>query len=119
MDCHRCVYLRYDGCPHCVHPDHLDVKRERRANGRVAGDKAKRAYSKEWCADFKLRKRCSNCKHWRRGEYFGDGMTPARKGHCSLRIVLKDENCPLWEIGPTSWRKRRPYNKQNKIKENV
>ena len=108
MDCHRCVHLKYSGCPYgrCTHPGHLDVvfvpksKRSGEAEG-------KRPYSREICPDFKLRKKCSNCKHWKRGEYFADGMTPAKKGGCSLRLKECGPDCPLWKQGPTSWKKKR------------
>lgn len=104
MDCHRCVFLKYDGCRYgrCTHQAHLDVKfvlKSQRKN------KGSRPYSREICKEFILKKKCSNCKKWIRGEYFADGKTPSKRGRCSLRLMERGEDCPLWEIGPTSWRK--------------
>ena len=106
MDCHRCIYLRYDGCSygHCVHRGHQDVKfslkeaESLRAEGR-------RPYNRQICRDFVMKKRCSNCKYWIRGSYFRDGATPAVKGRCSLRCKERGKDCELWRQGPTSWRK--------------
>lgn len=108
MDCHRCIYLRYDGCSYgrCTHRGHSDVKFSKEGlKKRVA--EGKRTYNKQICPDFKMKKRCSNCKHWIRGEYFADGVTPARKGGCSLRIMVPCEQCPMWKQGPTTWKKKR------------
>jgi len=106
MDCHRCKFLKYDGCRYgrCTHQCHPDVKfvpKSQRKEG------SSRPYSREICKDFRLRKKCSNCKKWIRGEYFADGKTPAKKGRCSLRLIERGEDCPLWAPGPTSWKKRR------------
>jgi len=105
MDCHRCIYIRYDGCRYgrCTHPGHLDVRLVPKGS-RPKGHK--RPYSRMICREFKLRKKCSNCKHWVRGEYFADGHTPAKKGKCSLRVIERGADCPLWKMGPTSWKKR-------------
>lgn len=97
MDCHRCKYIRYDGFRYgrCSHPGHQDVKfipRKHREEG------AARPYSKLICKEFCLRKRCANCSHWVRGEYYRDGQTPAKKGYCSLGIVDRNEDCPKWEL---------------------
>jgi len=101
MDCHRCENLRYDGCPYgrCIHKGHQDVRLQRKRGG-------VRPYNKQICPDFVLKKRCSNCRYWLRGEYFSDGKTPAKKGRCSLRCVERGKNCPLWKQGRTSWKKR-------------
>jgi len=102
MDCHRCEYVRYDGCSygHCVHRGHKDVIL-------CAGPKGgKRRYNMDICPDFKLKKRCSNCKYWTRGKYFADGRTPARKGRCSLRCVEAGGDCPLWKKRSASGRKK-------------
>ena len=105
MDCHRCCHIRYDGVKYgrCSHPDHLDVKfipKSKRVERRF------RPYNMQICKDFKLVRKCSNCKNWIRGEYYNDGVTPAKKGRCSLRCFERGADCPLWEIGPTSWVKR-------------
>lgn len=105
MDCHRCIFIKYNGCRYgrCTHPGHPDVKfvpKEQRSAD------ISRPYSREICKDFCLRKKCSNCKKWIRGQYFADGKTPAVRGRCSLRLVERGEDCPQWEIGPTSWKKR-------------
>jgi len=109
MDCHRCENLRYDGCHYgrCIHKGHGDVLLSRR-EARKRAEAGQRDYNRQICPDFKLKKRCSNCKYWIRGAYFGDGKTPAKKGRCSLRIVLSCEYCPLWSLGKTKWVKRRP-----------
>lgn len=106
MDCHRCVYLKYDGCNYgrCTHSGHRDVRLSR-AEARKRAESGKRDYNRQICTDFKLRRKCSNCKHWVRGCYYGDGKTPARKGRCSLRILERGADCPLWKQGPTSWKK--------------
>ena len=106
MDCRRCIYVAYNGCPHCTHPGHRDVVIPRR-NGRSDGS---RPYSREICKDFVLRRKCSNCLNWIRGEYFADGVTPATKGKCRLRCQERGEDCPLWEPGKTSWRKGKTGN---------
>lgn len=101
MDCHRCEYIRYDGCHYgrCSHVGHSDVVL-------LPGKDGKRPYNKQICADFRLKKKCSNCRYWIRGEYFCDGKTPARKGRCSLDIFGTGSTCELWKAGKTSWRKR-------------
>lgn len=102
MDCHRCEYIRYDGSRYgrCAHPGHSDVKFVPKKNRPTD---SKRPYSKLVCKEFKLKKRCSNCKNWIRGRYFADGETPAAKGKCKLRICERNGyDCPLWELGPTS-----------------
>lgn len=103
MDCHRCEYLQYGGCPYgrCAHPGHSDVRLFRRKPGE------ERPYNKQICPDFRLKKRCSNCRYWERGEYFADGSTPSKKGHCSLRCRKDGVICRLWKPGKTSWKKRR------------
>ena len=103
MDCHRCENLQYGGCPYgrCVHPGHKDVKFFRKKG-------APRPYNKQICPDFRMKKRCSNCRYWERGEYFADGNTPAKKGRCSLRCQKEGKICRLWKPGKTSWKKRRP-----------
>ena len=106
MDCHRCKYLRYDGCRYgrCSHPGHQDVRFILKHN---RGPNSKRPYSREVCKEFVLRRKCSNCINWVRGKYFADGMTPATKGRCKLMVCERNgEDCPLWELGPTSWRKK-------------
>lgn len=102
MDCHRCIHVRYDGCRYgrCSHPGHKDVKLSKCQGG-------ERKYNKQICPDFRLRKRCSNCRYWIRGRYFSDGATPAAKGKCSLRILREAEDCPMWKAGPTSSKKRK------------
>lgn len=109
MDCHRCIFLRHDGAPygHCVHRGHGDVVFSREA-ARQRAKEGVRVYNKQICPDFVLKRRCSNCVNWVRGEYFADGVTPAVKGHCSLARA-KQIDCPEWAPGPTSWRKRRKY----------
>lgn len=103
MDCHRCEHIRYDGCRYgrCSCPGHSDV--------RLVLDKSKdrkRPYNKRICPDFRLRRKCSNCRYWIRGKYFSDGKTPAKKGRCSLDIKEQGP-CDIWKEGKTSWRKRR------------
>lgn len=111
MDCHRCYYLRYDGCRYgrCTHPFHPDVRMVPKSQRKEG---APRPYNREICLEFKLVRKCSNCRHWIRGEYFADGRTPATKGHCALRCMERGAECPVWEIGPTSWKKRGKNNKQ-------
>lgn len=108
MDCHRCENLIYSGCRYgrCSHPGHRDVVLR-------IGNGAKRPYNRQICADFVMKKRCSNCKYWIRGKYFADGMTPAAKGSCSLRISRDGSECQVWRAGPTSSRRR----KENKNEE--
>lgn len=108
MDCHRCMNLKYAGCSYgkCSHPGHSDVVFVPKAKREKEGTYV-RPYSREICPDFRLRKRCANCKHWKRGEYFADGRTPAKKGRCSLRLIQCGADCPLWKKGPTSWKKRK------------
>lgn len=108
MDCHRCENLRYDGCPYgrCSHPGHSDVRLEI-GQGREEG---RRPYNRQVCPDFRLKRRCSNCKYWERGRYFSDGKTPAAKGKCSLDIPSSQMSggiCELWSAGPTSGKRRR------------
>lgn len=109
MDCHRCENLRYGGCSggRCVHPGHKDVKFVRRKAGDNSPDRKERPYNKQICPDFKLKKLCSNCRYWERGEYFADGETPSRKGRCSLRCQKDGKVCRIWKPGKTSWKKRR------------
>jgi hypothetical protein len=83
-----------------VHPGHRDVKFYRRKAGE------ERPYNKQICPDFKMKKRCSNCRYWERGEYFADGVTPSRKGRCSLDCQRDGKICELWKPGKTSWKKR-------------
>lgn len=97
MDCHRCVYLRYGGCPHCTHRGHRDVVLRR-------GDE--RPYNRMLCKDFVMKKRCSNCKYWKRGRYFADGTTPAARGKCSLGLAEHALVCPMWAQGRTSGRRK-------------
>ena len=102
MDCHRCRNITYAGCRYgrCSHPGHRDVF--------FSSEKGrKRKYNKQICPDFVMKRRCSNCKYWKRGRYFADGMTPAEKGSCSLRISRAAEECPMWGAGPTSSSKRK------------
>lgn len=101
MDCHRCENLRYSGCRYgrCSHPGHRDVVLRLDKSG-------ERKYNRQICLDFALKKRCSNCRYWKRGRYFADGITPAKKGFCSLKILMKADECPMWKAGPTSSRKR-------------
>lgn len=91
MDCHRCEFIRYDGCRYgrCSHAGHSDVRFVRSGKGSA------RPYNMQICPDFRLRKRCSNCRYWKRGRYFADGNTPAEKGRCSLEI--SGGVCPLWK----------------------
>lgn len=107
MDCHRCIYLRYDGCPYgrCSHSGHSDVRFSKEDLKKRASE-GTRTYNKMICPDFKMKRRCSNCRYWVRGEYFADGKTPAKKGRCSLRVVVPGDKCPIWEQGKTSWKKR-------------
>lgn len=102
MDCHRCEYIRYAGCRYgrCSHKGHVDVVL-------VAGRDGKRPYNRQICPDFKLRKKCSNCIHWIRGEYFSDGITPAKKGRCKFGYSDKSgASCPYWKLSKrTSWKK--------------
>lgn len=103
MDCHRCEYIRYAGCRYgrCSHKGHVDVVL-------VAGRDGKRPYNRQICPDFKLRKKCSNCIHWIRGEYFADGKTPARRGACELGKFASSGFCTDWKLSTrTSWRKDR------------
>lgn len=108
MDCHRCEHIRYDGCRYgrCSHVGHSDVRIE-------PGKDGKRPYNKMICPDFKLRRKCSNCKYWLRGRYFADGKTPATKGRCSLGILMSAEECPVWGAGSTSSRKRKAKKNEN------
>ena len=103
MDCHRCVHLRYDGSRYgrCSLPQHSRV----RFTPKSQRGGEPRPYSREECPDFAIRRRCSNCRYWARGEYFADGVTPARKGSCTLDVPRDASDCPLWSKGPTSWRK--------------
>lgn len=106
MDCHRCENIRYDGNPygHCIHRGHPDVVLKKGKGGSKSGS---RPYNRQICPDFVIRKRCSNCAYWERGEYFRDGRTPASKGKCSLKIVERNgHDCPLWKPGPTKWRRK-------------
>lgn len=102
MDCHRCVNLTYSGCRYgrCSHPGHRDVVLRLDAAG-------KRPYNRQICPDFVMKRRCSNCKYWKRGRYFADGITPATKGKCSLDVLRTADACPMWGAGPTSSRKRK------------
>ena len=102
MDCHRCANLRYAGCRYgrCSHPGHQDVVLTLKK-----GERSK--YSRKICPDFVMKKLCSNCKYWIRGRYFADGITPATKGRCSLKILRSADECPMWGAGPTSSRKRK------------
>lgn len=104
MDCHRCEYLSYGGCPYgrCTHKGHKDVKFIRRKGAKGS----ERPYNKQICLDFKLKRLCSNCRYWIRGEYFADGNTPSKKGRCSLRCQKDGKICRLWKPGKTSWKKR-------------
>ena len=114
MDCHRCVYLKYDGCNygHCTHSGHKDVRLSL-TDAKKRAEAGKRDYNRQICLDFRLRRRCSNCKYWIRGSYFGDGKTPAVKGRCSLRVLKRGDDCSLWKVGPTSWKKRIPSSAAN------
>ena len=118
MDCHRCQNLRYDGSPYgrCIHRGHRDVVFSRE-DARKRAKEGVRVYNKQICPDFKLKRRCANCSHWKRGEYFADGITPARKGECLFGIVGRSgDDCPMWEQSKkTSWRKNRnkETNKEN------
>ena len=108
MNCHRCIHLRYDGCPygHCVHPAHPDVVFTPLKDRKGPGMRT-RPYSKEKCPDFATYRRCSNCNKWLRGRYFRDGRTPAAKGKCSIGLVCKaGDRCPMWEQGWDSSKKR-------------
>ena len=104
MDCHRCQHLRYFGgaCSRCTHRGHKDVVFSRY-------EAKRKPYNRQICPDFKLKKRCANCTHWNRGEYFADGRTPAKKGKCMFGIVERNgEDCPMWEQNKkTSWKKRK------------
>ena len=102
MDCHRCENITYAGCRYgrCSHPGHSDVVLS-------LGRDGKRRYNRQICPDFVMKRRCSNCKYWHRGKYFADGMTPAAKGCCSLKISMSAVDCPMWGAGPTSSRKRK------------
>lgn len=103
MDCHRCKHIRYDGCRYgrCSHRGHLDVVLS-------PGSDGNRPYNRQICPDFDLRRRCSNCAHWIRGEYFADGMTPARKGMCDLGNDVSGRVCPEWKLSTkTSWKKKK------------
>lgn len=102
MDCHRCIHVRYGGCRYgrCSHPGHSDVILSKGKSGE------QRRYNRQICKDFVLKKRCSNCRYWERGEYFSDGMTPARRGSCSLKCEERGKDCPIWRQGETSWHKR-------------
>lgn len=107
MDCHRCEHITYAGCRYgrCSHPGHQDVVLRLDKDG-------KRPYNKQICPDFMLRRKCSNCKYWKRGRYFVDGMTPATKGRCSLDILNTGGSpCSVWRQGPTSSRKRKKEEK--------
>ena len=108
MDCRRCKHVRYDGCRHgrCSHSGHLGVVLS-------PGKDGKRPYNRQICPDFEIRARCSNCIHWIRGEYFSDGMTPARKGRCDVGNDVSGGICPGWKISTkTSWRKRKKGEKR-------
>ena len=96
MDCHNCEYIRYDGHRYgrCAHPGHSDVKFVAKKDRPID---SKRPYCKLVCKEFCLRKRCSNCENWIRGEYFRDGETPARKGYCKFNIQERNGGCPKWE----------------------
>ena len=106
MDCHRCEHIRYDGCRYgrCSHVGHSDVRIE-------PGKDGKRPYNKMICPDFKLRRKCSNCKYWLRGRYFADGKTPASKGRCSLKILTGGLCCKMWRKGNTSPKNRKKVSK--------
>ncbi len=106
MDCHRCEHIRYDGCRYgrCSHVGHSDVRIE-------PGKDGKRPYNKMICPDFKLRRKCSNCKYWLRGKYFADGKTPASKGRCSLNILTEGLCCKMWRKGNTSPKNRKKVRK--------
>lgn len=101
MNCRVCVHVGYKGCCHCLLSRHSDVKFNKNLKG------ASSKYAKIKCEDFELKKKCSNCANWIRGEYYNDGMTPSSKGRCSLRCVERGGECALWEKGKTSWRKKR------------
>ena len=107
MDCHNCEHLGYSGCPYgrCMHPGHQDV-RFSRADAKKRREEGNRAYNRQICPDFSLKKRCSNCANWTRGHYFSDGMTPAAKGCCTLGREANGGSCPKWKPGKTSWRRR-------------
>ena len=98
MDCRRCIHIRYSGCRHgrCSHPGHKDVVL-RPGSG----------YNTQICGDFVFRRRCSNCAHWLRGEYFGDGITPALGGGCSMGMAPDEAGfCMKWKKNRmTSWKK--------------
>lgn len=106
MDCHRCRHIRYDGCSYgrCSLPCHPDVRLVRPGSKGRKSDS--RPYNMQKCPDFSLMRRCSNCRYWKRGEYFSDGRTPARKGRCSLDLSFSADSCPMWKKGKTSWRKQ-------------
>jgi len=111
MDCHRCERVSYAGCRYgrCSHPGHKDVVLKLTKG-------AKRAYNKQICPDFVMKRRCSNCRYWKRGRYFADGVTPATKGRCSLDILREASECPMWKAGPTSSRKRKETENEEAIK---
>lgn len=110
MDCHRCEHLRYNGCRYgrCTHPGHRGVVLSK------PKDRSERTYNKLICPDFVMRKRCSNCRYWARGEYFADGKTPAKKGHCSLKLLRDPSECPMWKAGRTSWKKKGKNNESRR-----
>ncbi len=99
MDCRNCIYIRYGGCSHCSHPGHSGMSIVSCAGRR-------KEYDRRICPDFTLRKRCSNCKYWKRGEYFMDGKTPSRKGYCSLGLSAGAGKCQIWGRGKTTCRSR-------------
>jgi len=100
MDCHRCSHLRYDGSRYgrCSLPQHAGVRFTPKSQR--MGEP--RPYSRETCPDFSLRRSCPNCRYWSRGEYFADGVTPARKGACTLDVRKSASECPLWSGGRAS-----------------
>lgn len=117
MDCHNCEHLRYDGCHYgrCVHRNHRNVSFSREKSKALAKN-GFRVYNRETCPDFILKKRCANCKYWKRGRYFADGKTPAEKGRCSLRVIERGKDCPLWTKGSTTTKKVNRTKKEKKDK---
>lgn len=102
MDCHRCIHIKYAGCRYgrCDCPGHSGIVLVKSRSGR-------RSYNNLICPDFVMRRRCSNCVHWKRGEYFADNKTPATKGCCTLGNVISNGGpCPDWKQNKkTSWNK--------------
>lgn len=115
MDCHSCQYIQYDGTPYgrCSHRGHKNVTFSLQ-DAKKRSKKGERIYNTQICPDFKRKRRCSNCSHWKRGEYFADGKTPARKGKCLFGIVGRNgDDCPMWDRNKnTSWKKQKQGEKE-------